>query len=534
MKLRDYQIKAIEDCYQQWSQGQKNVMLQLPTGAGKTVIFSHIISNHLEPCVAIVHRLELVSQISVMLARYKIKHKIIGQPQVIRNIIALHLSEVGQNFIDQNSMHTVAAVDTLIRLDNNQPWFKKVSFVVQDEGHHVLKENKWGKAAALFPNARGLYPTATPTRADGKGLGRNADGIIDALVTGPKMRDLITAGHLSDYRIFAPPSDLDLSNVAITSSGDFSPQRLRTATKKSHIVGDVVQHYLKFAKGLLGITFAVSVEASTEIAAEFRKYGVPAEVISSKTPDLLRAQIMRRFRNREILQLVNVDILGEGVDVPAVECVSFARATASYALFCQNFGRCLRPLKGKIKAIIIDHVGNVARHGLPDKSRTWSLERRERKSSNIVSEIKLKTCLNTSCFAVYESKYKACPECGLYTPPAQRSTPEQVDGDLTELDPDILSLLRGEIARIDGVAHPPKHLSQIAQLGVINKHAARQDAQKLLRDRIAEWAGVQHQNGAIDSEIYREFYALYGVDIMTAQTLSAREAEELCSKIRTG
>src|SRR6185437_5975157 len=322
MILRPYQEDVLTKIYSAWNNGARNVLAQLATGGGKTVLLAKIIKDNDGMAIAIAHRVELVSQISLTLARHGISHNIIAQKPAIREICALHLTEVGRSYYDPLSRKcVVAGVDTLIKM-NNEPLFKKINLVIQDEAHHVLRDNKWGKAAALFPNARGFYPTATPVRADGRGLGRHADGIIDEMVLGCPMRELINLGFLTDYRIFAPPSDLDLTEVPISASGDYSPPKLRHAVHKSHITGDVVSHYKRIADGKLGVTFAVDIKAATEIAEEFRKQDVTAEVISSKTPDLLRASIMRKFRNREILQIVNVDLLGEGVDVPAIEVVS--------------------------------------------------------------------------------------------------------------------------------------------------------------------------------------------------------------------
>jgi superfamily II DNA or RNA helicase len=279
---------------------------------------------------------------------------------------------------------------------------------VLDEGHHQQADNKWGTAAAMFPNAKGLGVTATPLRGDGKGLGRHNDGLYDVMVDGPTPRELIDMGYLTDYRIIAPRSDLIIDDQGVGASGDWSRAQLKAAAKKSHIIGDVVGHYLKFARGKLGVTFATDVETATDIAERFNTAGVPAEVISAKTPDADRMAIMARFKRRELLQLVNVDILGEGVDVPAIEVVSMARPTQSFALFSQQFGRALRLMidgslypiwdtltseerrahiaaSKKPRAIIIDHVGNVERmakqYGLPDYPPVWSLDRRERRSS---------------------------------------------------------------------------------------------------------------------------------------------------------
>jgi superfamily II DNA or RNA helicase len=533
MKLRPYQLAAINEIYEAWNRGSRNVLIQLATGAGKTVVFTKMIADNAGASIAIAHRVELVSQISLTLARHGVRHNIISSRQAIRDIIGIHMTELKRSYYDSNSRCIVAGVDRLLKMPRDTPWFSKVNLVVQDEGHHPLKDNKWGKVANLFPNAYGLYPTATPCRADGCGLGRWVDGIMDTMVVGPTMRELIKMGFLTDYRIFAPPSDLDLSNIPTTASGDYSPPKLRDAVHESHITGDVIGHYLRIAPGKLGVTFAVDIDAATQIAAEFRKAGVSAEVVSSRTPDLLRSAIMHKFRNREILQLVNVDLLGEGVDVPAIEVVSMARPTQSFALYSQQFGRALRPMEGKTHAIIIDHVGNVLRHGLPDAKREWSLERREKRSRSKHDDvILLKTCLSPTCLAVYSKYNRTCPYCGHYTPPSARSTPEQVDGDLFELDPEILARLRNEVDRIAAPVRIPQNLDPIAQLGLAKKHNNRIEAQYELKQIIALWAGFLRHQGKDDSEIYKRFYFTFGIDIMTAQTLSASDADKLWDKIQ--
>jgi len=533
MKLRDYQEQVVQDIYRAWMNGATNVLAQLATGAGKTVLFSHIIAQHKGYSIAIAHRVELVSQISLTLGRHGVRHNIIAPKRAVRDIVTMHMNELGRSYYHPQAAASVAGVDTLIRMREKTPWFARVTLVVQDEGHHPLKKKKWGKAAALFPNAKGLYPTATPIRADGKGLGRHADGLMDAIVIGPSMRDLINRGYLTDYRIFAPPSNLDLSEVTISAGGDYSPPKLRKAVHKSHITGDVVSHYLKIAPGKLGVTFAVDIDAAAEIAEEFRLAGVSAEVISSKTPDLLRARVMDRFRKREILQLVNVDLLGEGVDVPAIEVVSMARPTQSFGLYSQQFGRALRPMAGKDHAIIIDHVDNVIRHGLPDSPRNWTLNRREGRGARTAPEdsIPLKTCLNKKCMLVYRRTSKQCPYCGHFTPPAARTAPEFVDGDLTELDPEVLAKMRGEIEKVDNAPIISPYLPPIAQVSLAKRHKEKQAAQAVLREKIADWAGYQRAEGKDDAEIYRTFYFKFGVDILSAQTLKTKAAEELTERL---
>ena len=524
MELRQYQHDVINDIYREWANGAINVVAQLSTGGGKTVIFSHIIAEHKGPAIAIAHRVELVSQISMTLSRAGIRHNLIAQKSAIKEIVTMQMREYGKRFYDPNAQVVVAGVDTLIRMERAE-WMNRITLVVQDEGHHPLKDNKWGQAAAMFPNAKGLYPTATPCRTDGKGLGRHADGIGDALVLGPPMRELIKAGYLTDYRIFAPPNDLDLSSVSIAANGEYNSPQLRKVVHDSCITGDVVEHYLRIAKGKLGVTFAVDIESAEDITKQYRKEGVSAELITSKTPALLRSDIMRRFRNREILQIVNVDILGEGVDVPAIEVVSMARPTQSYGLYSQQFGRGLRPMPGKEHAIIIDHVSNVKNHGLPDGPVIWSLDRRERRARKAKDGVpEVKPCMD--CFAVYYSYLKSCPYCGYVTPVKGRSSPDQVDGDLYELDIDVLMAMRGEVARIDGPARAPSGLGRPAEIAIHKRHAARQEAQRELRGTIAQWAGYYHPKHP-DSEIFKIFYLKFGIDILTAQTLNTEDANKL-------
>jgi hypothetical protein len=232
-----------------------------------------------------------------------------------------------------------------------------------------------------------------------------------------------------------------------------------------------------------------------------------------------------------------VDLFGEGYDVPAIEVVSMARPTESFNLFCQQFGRALRVLEGKTGAIIIDHVGNVLRHGLPDSPQEWTLDRREKskRGKKDVNMIPVKSC--GACTAVYEAIYKSCPFCGHIAIPAARSAPEFVDGDLTELDASTLLKMRGEIDRIN---LPADHIRATMERGgapgavaggAAKQHRLRQEAQAGLRESIAWWAGHQRAGGRPDDESYRRFYFMFGTDVMTAQTLGRPEATALAAKI---
>ena len=526
-----------------------------------TATFSDIILKTDAPSCAIAHRQELVGQISTALARNGVRHRIIGPSKVIKMCVNLHMEEMGRSYFDPNSWHAVAGVDTLIRRhDELRSWAPQVKLWVEDEAHHVLTGNKWGKSVLMFPNAKGLGVSATPCRADGQGLGREHGGVFDEMIEGPSMRELIDMGYLTDYRIFTPPSNF-LRPEKIGSSGDFTRDGMRKAATESKIVGDIVEHYLRIAPGKLGVTFVPDLETAREVCAQFNASGVPAEVVSSESTDEERINALRKFKNRQLLQLVNVDLFGEGFDLPAIEVVSFGRPTESLSLYIQQFGRVLRLLlasglmanwermtpearkqvisgSSKPFGIIIDHVGNVERHRLPDARREWTLERRQSGRSGASREgiPPMWTC--RECLGSWEKIYSSCLGCGHPRPePSARSGPEFVDGDLIELDPFVLERMRNEVAAVD--LHPEayrvelsrKHVPQIGQMAHVKRHVARQEAQAGLRDSLAWWAGYQRAMGRPDSESYRRFYFSFGIDVLSAQALGEKDAISLKSKV---
>lgn len=546
MQLRPYQSSLVTGINNYWSTHPRGkVLAVLATGGGKTVIFSSIIAAEQGATCAIAHRQELVSQMSLTLAKNGIYHRIVGSNKTVKNCVKIHMDELGKTFYDAGSKHAVASVDTIIRRGEQLAnWLPSVRLWVIDEAHHVLKDNKWGKAVQMFPNARGLGVTATPCRADGNGLGSHADGVFDTMFEGVAMGELIRDGYLTDYKIFAPPSSFSREQIKVSdSTGDFNLNQMREVVNGSSLVahdektitGDVVAQYLKIARGKSGVTFTVDVASAEEIAEQYNKAGVPAAAISCNTPDLERFAAVRKFKNKEILQLVNSEILTEGFDCPGIEVVSFGRPTESYSMYSQMFGRALRPLPGKTHAIIIDHVGNVMRHGLPDAPREWSLDRRERRTGKSEPST-VRVC--TACAAVYERFRDACPDCGEPVPkPAQRSGPEFVDGDLYELDPDVLAQMRNEVvgAREDvnqyrdkmiGHGLPPHAVKRNVKL-----HENRLDALVKLDVSLSIWAGYRRAEGLSDSEIFRKFYLTYGVSWLEAQALKAADADKLRERI---
>lgn len=559
--LRPYQQKLLHDTRQAWASGARNVVKVLPTGGGKTVCLSTLLLEHQGASAVIAHRAELVVQLSLALARQGVRHRIIAAQTTVRAAIDEHMATLGQSFYDPGARCAVCSIDTLVRADGLASWAAQVTFWVTDEGHHVVEDNKWHKGIGLFqhPDVRGLLPTASPERADGKGLGRApvGSGIADAMVFGPTPRALIEDGYLTDYRVVCPQSDLEiLADVA--ASGDWSPKALKEAAQKSHIVGDAVAHYLRWAPGRLGITFSTDVETAQATAKAFRDAGVMAETLTGKTEPGLRRQILRRYERREVQQLVAVDIVSEGFDLPAIEVESSCRPTKSWQVWVQQVGRMMRPVYAagfdldtragrlaaiaagpKPKGLLIDHVGNFARPelGPPDRPRAYTLADRDRKSS-AAPRVPYRTCLNVECVQPYERIEPVCPFCGTPPPePAGRSLPSQVDGDLYELDADVLARLRGEVVDIDrasgdilidlmGRGVPPQY--QVAQLHHVE---ATQAAQRALRDAMGRFGGPRHAAGKSDRNIQREFFFLFGLSTVEALGLRRKEAEDLTARI---
>lgn len=557
--LRAYQAKGVSDTYDAWNGGYKTVMYRLACGMGKTPIIGRVCADHDGVGIATAHRSVLVTQISQQLAREGIKHSIIGSDATKAQARRNHIEEFGRIFVDPHSNWHVASVDTLVGMNPLDDLFKRATRFIGDESHHFLKMNKWGRAWHMCrnPNLYTLLPTATPARADGMGLGAATDGIADILLEGPDMRWGIENAFLTGYRIWCPkPTDLDLSGVDISSvTGDYNEAQLRKAMAKSTaIVGDIVSTYCKHARGKLGVTFAVDVSEAEKIVAAFNLAGVPAALISAKTPEAERNKLLKAFERRELWQLVNVDLFGEGFDLPAIECVSMGRPTASWPLFVQQFNRALRLMISRILmnawdtftvtqrlqhiaesqkpfALIFDHVGNALRHGLPDKPKVFTLDRRAKRT--VSDAIPMVSC--HECESPYEIIEPRCPWCGAEKLPPkekERSSPNLVGGDIFELTDEERRRLLGDAVGVMSsfVPVPPGAAPPVAQRLKNIAHENR-TAQRLLRHYVAWWAGLYP--GEPNSKIVQRFYYEFGrIDMLSAFSLKASDAHALIEKIK--
>lgn len=538
MQLYDYQEKVAKQVSESWRGGHKAPVMVVPTGGGKTVTFMVIAYRAAVPTALIAHRQELVEQISMTAAKVGVPHKIIASESTSRRIMQQHIKKLGKSWVDPRSSVAVASVDTLARVNHKRdPWFGKVQLAIFDEGHHVLRANKWGKAADMFPRARFLLPTATPERADGKGLGVDAAGIADDIVLGPNMQQLIDMQRLSPFRIFGMPGVINREDLKTGTTGDYTLNSMRKAFENSNAVGDIVKHYKRLLWGMRTATFVPDVEDAHRVADEFERAGVPAAALSAKTPAAKRSEILDKLAEGEIWQVVNVDLLGEGFDCPGLEAIQMARPTQSFSVFSQQFGRPIRYQPGKV-ARIVDHVGNLLTHGGPPvHHRPWTLDGRT--AGRQSDSIPLRYCTNIECAQPYERFRTRCPYCGTVPEPPERRDMETVEGDLQELDPETLNWLQGQADQVQ-VSLEEKRAEMIAkrvpQQGVerqVKLHRERQAAIEVLRDAMQTWGGLQQHRWQISRrDAQKLFYTVFKIDVLSALALSTGDAEKLTYQIQ--
>lgn len=529
--LRPYQIKLKEEIYAAWNAGFKNVLAVMPTGAGKSVVLASIAkeigfdsTGPKLPTAIIVHRKELVAQLSLTLAKVGLHHNIIAPRNVILGATASHRQELGRQFYNYQAPISVVSVDTLnARHHVHVKWADNIRLWIVDEAAHLLKENKWGQGVSYFPHAIGLGVTATPQRLDKKGLGSHVEGVFDTFVEGPTTKWLIDKGFLSKYRIVVPQNDYEQYLKRSSDNTDYSKANMTMASNKSHIVGDVVFNYQKFADGKQAILFATDIMTAQRMEDQFRDAKIPAKLLTGDTPDAERLKAMNDFRAKKYKVLINVDLFDEGLDVPGIEVVIMARPTASIGKYLQMCGRGLRVMAGKEHMILIDHVGNVKRHGLPDRRRTWTLDRIKKRGEKINF---IRICGNVDCNSPFDRIHTECPFCGWEIPkpkpsetPTGRVPPEMVDGDMFLVDPDTIRELEAA-AVLESPESVSNRVLYAVGPGAAKKayadRAERIRMQQELAETIAKWAGIQRHYGFTDRQIQKMFYLEHGETITGA------------------
>ena len=364
--LRDYQQEAKVKLFSQWD-AVDNVMLQMPTGTGKTRLFTSIIrdinlnslrTHRREGILIIAHRTELIEQISESLDRYRIPHGIIAGAFKYKRNLMLPVQ--------------VASVQTITHPTNRQLAEKfNASFIIIDEAHHAIA-NSYTRLWKFYPNAKKLGVTATPWRMDGRGFHSNFDVLLPSM----SIKDFMANGWLAPYQYYSVPLQnsicKDIDNInEYGVDGDYKTNRLEEIVDTAKIRAQLLDSYFQFVSGKKGIIYSISRVHSKHICQQYQDAGIRIADIDSETPPALRKHIVQDFKNGEIDILVNVDIFSEGFDCPDLEFVQLARPTRSLVKYIQQVGRGLRK-NGYKQCLILDNVGMYGRFGLPDDDRPWN------------------------------------------------------------------------------------------------------------------------------------------------------------------
>ncbi|MGE4259239.1 MAG: DEAD/DEAH box helicase [Candidatus Babeliales bacterium] len=406
MELRDYQVRDVEKIRQAYQEGYRRILYVAPTGSGKTVLFGFIALSAMQKkrttCI-LAHRRELVKQTAEKILAWDIKAKtIMGNTDY------------------SNSLVSVASIQTLARRLKNYSF----DFLIEDEAHHSVSST-YQSIHAAYPEAKILGVTATPLRLDGRGLIES----YDKMIIGPSIQELIDQGYLCRPRVFAPstPDMTGIKNIG----GDFDKNTTELLMDKPSITGDAIAHYLKHCPGERALAFCVSVKHAKDVAYQFTANGIKSESIDGSMSDGERAWRLDALASGKLKVLTSCELIGEGLDIPAVTAVIMLRPTLSLSVYLQQIGRALRPADNKPYAIILDHAGNTHRHGLPTEPREWTLEGRPKgkRRSQLRDGPEIRQC--PKCFYVHEPQ-PICPNCNHAYQIKERKI-KQIEGELVEL-----------------------------------------------------------------------------------------------------
>jgi superfamily II DNA or RNA helicase len=392
--LRPYQRKnALE--IEAHLQRENDPLYYLPTGGGKTRVLSHVTGvvsaqGGWETTI-FVHRRELLSQCCAALQREGVEFGVIAPGE----------------YLTSHRVH-VASIDTVgARLQDLKPWLASLRMAIFDEAHHCVA-GKWGRALAEMPQARKMGVTATPFRTDGQGLG----DVFSHAVKGPSIKELTAAGILAPAVVYGPPISLDLGRVK-KRGGDFVQAELARLMDTDALTLPAVRHYARLMPGVPTVVFCAGIDHAEHVAAAFTRAGWAAASVDGGMHDRERDDRIQGLADGRLQVLTSCDLISEGTDIPVVGGAILLRPTQSTGLFLQQVGRVLRTAPGKSEAFILDLVGNVAGHGMPDADRKWSLKGGLKGLERAVEGTRrCRRCYRVHAWA------DTCPGCGQANPRA--------------------------------------------------------------------------------------------------------------------
>lgn len=376
MELRSYQRKWINDVARALA-SHRAVLGVLPTGAGKTVCFSHIAQAWPGKVLVVVHRRELLAQSWHTLLKLGIRADIIA-PGAVALDIGFHAPGAR---IAVGSVQSIGADD-----------IARFGLIIVDEAHHTTAE-QWSTLIQRAPESKILGVTATPCRTDDKGLG----DIYQAMVLGPTVADLILQGHLCPIQYRVPQQILE----------------------PGQMVGQAIEWYRLYGRNLPGVYFARSVADAITTARIFTNAGIPAAALFGAMPSEEREQVSKDIRSGALRFVMSNNLISEGYDCPDLGCAILGRRTESQSLHLQQLGRIMRQSPGKSEAVALDLVGNCLRLGIAEEHREWSLRAGVIRRPPTPDEEGKAYHVCAACNAYY-MQAKACPRCGWIKPQKAR------------------------------------------------------------------------------------------------------------------
>jgi superfamily II DNA or RNA helicase len=365
--LRDYQQDTIDEIHKIIERDIKNILVQSPTGSGKSVIMAFMLQEALaqgKRILLVAHKIELIQQLHQHIYRWlKFDSTIMADSKRYR--------------YNKHCQVVIASIQSWsYRYARERDSLPQADWVVIDEAHHSAS-NSYSNLFNYYKSAIKIGFTATPRRLDGKGLrylARGTDG-YQYLVKGVPVARLMEEGHLSTYKLYGAGNINAEGKVKITA-GDYNQRDLADFVATELDPDQVVDTWLQFAPYKKTVLYPVSVQLSKDYVEAFNLRDIPSAHIDATTPYQERKAILDAFRRGDIIVLGQHSIIIEGVDVPDIEAVQFIRPTRSMVIWFQAIGRALRPAPNKPHAIVIDHTTTHQVLPMPDFPVTWSLHPR--------------------------------------------------------------------------------------------------------------------------------------------------------------
>jgi DNA repair protein RadD len=426
--LRDYQREQVGHVAEAMREGFRRILVQGATGSGKshaiaTIVLAAFLAGF--RVLVLATRTRLVRQLHERLSAFEVPHGVIANPLPgLRNYSALV---------------QIASVDTLHRraVVNEHIPLPGAEVVIFDESHLATADTRLGILDS-YPEALRIGFTATPARKSGRSLG----AAFDVLILGRSIRELTAMGVLAPLRIFNTPvvTVKELRSVPKDNDGDYQPQALGELLSRPKLVGDVLENWLRIAKGKRTLLFCVNKTHGAALLADFLKAGIAAEMLTDQDDEATREDVIGSLARGDTHILINCFLMSYGVDVPAVECVVLARPTRSLTMFLQMVGRGLRPSPetGKTYSTLIDHGHVCETLGLPQSDFGWTLEaaRNVNKEALAVQRSTaaeaMRTCRECSAIWLTSEQGHACPECGWKPAPRAKAISTR-EADLEEM-----------------------------------------------------------------------------------------------------